>query len=96
MAKIKQVPEDFVVKEITAIKPDTGDYSYFWLKKRNFTTLDAIFEIAQILRVPKKNFGFAGSKVAAARPRAPSGHCGQSVASSRRGEGPMTGVKSES
>ncbi len=63
MYKIKQVPEDFIVKEISNIRTsDKGDYSYFILKKRDYTTLKAIKIISDKLRKPIKHFGFAGNK----------------------------------
>lgn len=63
MYKIKQIPEDFIVKEITNVKPQNkGHYSYFLLKKKDYTTLKAIEQIARRLRLPTKYFGFAGSK----------------------------------
>ena len=38
MYKIKQIPEDFVVKEIKKLKfKDKGSYSYYLLKKRDYT-----------------------------------------------------------
>jgi len=61
--KIKQVPEDFVVNEL--IKPKTsksGDYTYFWLTKKNWTTLRAIVEVASRSHVSFKRFKFAGTK----------------------------------
>jgi len=63
MYTIKQTPEDFFVKEISNVKVDeTGDYSYFVLKKKNYTTLRAAQQIARILGVRLKDLGFAGSK----------------------------------
>jgi len=63
MYQIKQVPEDFVVKEISKIKfLDKGSYVCFRLIKKNWNTLDVVKEISRRLRVPVKNIGFAGSK----------------------------------
>ncbi|MFC1728353.1 tRNA pseudouridine(13) synthase TruD [Nanoarchaeota archaeon] len=63
MYKIKQTPEDFLVREISRIKPsEEGRYVYFILKKRNYTTQRAIKHIANALHVPEKRFGFAGNK----------------------------------
>ena len=63
MYKIKQIPEDFIVKEINSISPlDSGDYSYCLLKKTNYPTVRAIGHIAQALRIKPKNIGFAGNK----------------------------------
>ena len=63
MYKIKQIPEDFIVKEINSLQfSENGDYSYFLLKKRNYNTLKAIYQIAKKLNIKEKNIGFAGNK----------------------------------
>lgn len=61
--KIKQIPEDFIVTEMIKLKKSkSGDYTYFWLTKRNWTTLRAIVEIASKSHVSFKRFKFAGTK----------------------------------
>lgn len=63
MYKIKQIPEDFRVKEISIIKPiKQGKFTYFILKKTNYTTHRAVKAIANALHVEEKRFGFAGNK----------------------------------
>ncbi len=63
MYRIKQQAEDFIVKEITNIKPkDNGKYTYFILKKKDYTTEKAIQKIADYFRLPRKRFGYAGNK----------------------------------
>ena len=64
MYKIKQIPEDFIVKEINSLKfNDNGNYSYFLLKKRNYNTLRAIKIISEKLKISKKNSkNFSGHK----------------------------------
>lgn len=63
MHQIKQLPEDFVVKETSNVEVKTeGKYLYFELKKKNWNTLDAVKEISKRLKIPIKNIGFAGSK----------------------------------
>jgi tRNA pseudouridine13 synthase len=63
MYKLKQVPEDFFVKELSKAEFDEeGEYSYFTLVKRNYTTIGALQRIARKLKVPLKRFGFAGNK----------------------------------
>ena len=63
MYLIKEKPEDFVVKEIRKLNVDeTGKYSYYLIKKRNYTTLEAIQRIADKLNVNAKKIGFAGTK----------------------------------
>ena len=63
MYKIKQLPEDFIVREISSVNTEeNGFYSYFLLKKINHTTIGALEILSQKLDVPLKNFGFAGNK----------------------------------
>lgn len=63
MYKLKQIPEDFVVEEISNVKiKDSGRYADFKLKKINRNTLDVVKELAKQLRIKEKNIGFAGSK----------------------------------
>jgi len=60
---IKQIPEDFLVWEIPKIKKEEeGDYAYFWLRKRDYNTIDAVRVISEKLKLPLRNFGFAGTK----------------------------------
>lgn len=60
---IKQIPEDFLVWEIPRIKKEKeGDYAYFWLRKRDYNTIDAVKMISEKLKLPMKNIGFAGTK----------------------------------
>ena len=67
MYAIKQIPEDFMVWEIPDHKLDEeGYYAYFWLRKKNYTTLRAVKEMAIKLHIPLKNIGFAGNKDKAA------------------------------
>src|SRR3989338_4453907 len=63
MYQIKQIPEDFIVRETSDTKfKDSGEYSYFLLKKKNYNTLSAIQKIADALKINAKNIGFAGNK----------------------------------
>lgn len=60
---IKQQAEDFIVREISTVKLEpTGKYSYFWMKKKNYNTLQAVQRIAEMLRIPIKKIGYAGNK----------------------------------
>jgi len=60
---IKQIPEDFIVKERSTVKPQkNGRFTYFILEKKNLNTLDAIQLIARKLKIPLKKFSFAGNK----------------------------------
>ncbi len=61
--KLKQLPEDFIVKELSTVEPGKdGNYTYFVLKKRNWTTLQAMQMVAAGLRCPLKWLGCAGNK----------------------------------
>ncbi len=62
MYKIKQVPEDFIVREISNLNTDEGQYSYFMLKKTNYTTEMAVSTIAEYLKKSRKDIGYAGAK----------------------------------
>lgn len=63
MYKIKQLPEDFFVKEVSNVKiKSTGRYSYFLLRKKDLTTEEAAQKIADFFRIPRKRFGYAGNK----------------------------------
>lgn len=60
---LKQLPEDFLVTEISILPLEkAGNYSYYRLIKKNWNTLDAIQRIANILGIKEKELGFAGSK----------------------------------
>ncbi|MFH1592752.1 MAG: tRNA pseudouridine(13) synthase TruD [Candidatus Woesearchaeota archaeon] len=62
MVTIKKVPSDFKVKELINLAYSPGRYSYFLLFKRNYDTIKAIELISKKLKIPLKNFGFAGNK----------------------------------
>jgi tRNA pseudouridine13 synthase len=61
--KLKQVPEDFVVRELNI--PNfrrKGQYSYFILRKKNWTTDRAIRKLASVLKKNSKAFSYSGMK----------------------------------
>ena len=62
--KIKQEAEDFVVEEVISLPElkEGGEYTYFWLTKRNWTTVRAIQQISKKCGVSIKRFKFAGTK----------------------------------
>ena len=60
--KIKQIPEDFIVRERIKLDFSNGKYSYFKLNKKRWNTLDAVKEIANRLGMGIDRFGFAGNK----------------------------------
>ncbi len=62
MYKLKQIPQDFIVIEKTNVKFQKGNYHYFELKKTNLTTNQSISKVADILKIPLKSIGYAGTK----------------------------------
>ncbi|MAF99326.1 MAG: hypothetical protein CMH61_01820 [Nanoarchaeota archaeon] len=61
--KIKTVPQDFIVNEVSNVEvKDKGRFLYFLLKKENWNTLDVVRKLSSALHVPQKSIGFAGSK----------------------------------
>ena len=56
-------PEDFIVQELPLYEPaGTGTHTYFAIRKRNLSTLEAINRIARELQMPSRDFGYAGLK----------------------------------
>ncbi len=56
-------PEDFIVEELPLYQPSGhGTHTYFAIRKRNLTTLEAINRIARELQVKASNIGYAGLK----------------------------------
>jgi len=67
MYKIKQLPLDFCVKEVSDFQLDgSGDYSYYTLEKTNCDMFRAISVVARALRVDQKHINYAGIKDKAA------------------------------
>ncbi len=63
MYTVKQIPEDFYVREVMDLDlKKKGTYTYFTLKKRNWNTFDALKEISKRLNVGIKRFGYGGNK----------------------------------
>ncbi len=61
--KLKQIPEDFIVKEIADYNlGKKGKYAYFVLRKKNWTTLNAVQKIAEFLWKNPKIFNTSGMK----------------------------------
>ncbi len=60
---IRCSPEDFQVEEIPAYSPDGGDgHLFLTLRKRGWTTEDALRVVARQLGVPRPEIGVAGQK----------------------------------
>lgn len=67
MYKLKQVPEDFKVKEKLKLElQEKGTYAYYQLHKKNYTTSKAIETIAKKLNIKLKLINSAGLKDKAA------------------------------
>lgn len=61
--KIKQNPEDFIVKEIPLYNPmNIGNHAYFFLKKNSYSTPDLIEIIKKELKIKDTEIGCAGLK----------------------------------
>lgn len=56
-------PDDFIVEELPLYEPTRdGVHTFFAIRKRNLSTLEAINQIARALHVNSKDFGYAGLK----------------------------------
>src|SRR3989304_8708194 len=63
MAILKHLPEDFIVDEMSTVKPkESGRFIYLRMKKRGLNTIDALKRIAVQLGLPTTRFCFAGLK----------------------------------
>lgn len=61
--KLKQVPEDFLVREVMGLEPGKeGRFGYYKLWKRGWSTQSACFRVARALKVNPKVVNFAGNK----------------------------------
>jgi len=60
---IKEMAEDFVVKEIPLYLPcGEGEHAYVEIEKSGVTTLDAIRRVARSLGISERDIGYAGLK----------------------------------
>ena len=58
-----KAPEDFIVEELPLYEPTrTGTHTFFAMRKRNLSTLEAIHRIARDLQVRTEQLGYAGLK----------------------------------
>jgi tRNA pseudouridine13 synthase len=60
--KLKSVPEDFQVEEVTERRPGVGRLAFYRLSKRNLGTLEAIEVLARQLHRAQHEFSFGGLK----------------------------------
>ena len=59
----KESDADFVVREIPLYEPcGSGEHVYARIEKQGLTTLEAIRRLAQALKVPERDIGYAGMK----------------------------------
>lgn len=60
--KLRRLPEDFRVEELTSATADGGPFALYRLSKRSLTTMEAIDRLAVTLRVPKSRVAYGGLK----------------------------------
>lgn len=60
--KIKQLPEDFVVEELTDVVPAAGPFALYRLEKRGWTTHDAILAIRRRWQLDANRVSYGGLK----------------------------------
>jgi tRNA pseudouridine13 synthase len=61
--KLKQIPEDFRVEETTTVVPgDSGPFAFYLLKKKNWTTPDALNIIRRRWQTPYNRLSYGGLK----------------------------------
>ena len=66
-ARLRAAPEDFVVEELTAVRPEgRGEHLLVRVRKRGITTREAARRLACALGVPPREVGWAGLKDAEA------------------------------
>lgn len=67
---LREDPDDFFVEEIPLYAPcGEGEHLYVTVEKRGITTFDLLHRLAQALRVPEREIGYAGLKDARATTR---------------------------
>lgn len=60
---IKERLEDFIVEEVPLYTPcDQGEHTYFEVEKTDLSTPEALERLSRFLRVPVREFGYAGLK----------------------------------
>ncbi|MFG0336088.1 MAG: tRNA pseudouridine(13) synthase TruD, partial [Maioricimonas sp. JB049] len=61
--KLKQVPEDFLVDELTGRRPSgSGTFALYRLTKQSLGTPEAIDRIARAWKIPRRQFSWGGLK----------------------------------
>lgn len=60
--KLKRLPEDFQVEELTSFSPQGGSFAFYTLTKRSLGTPEAVDAVARAWNVPRRNIGYGGLK----------------------------------
>lgn len=60
--KIKQRPEDFVVRELNRIRIEPGPFALYRLEKWDIGTIEAVRNVAQKWKIPRREISFGGLK----------------------------------
>jgi tRNA pseudouridine13 synthase len=60
--KIKRLPEDFQVEELTTFPSNGGSYALYRLKKRSIGTPEAIDEVVRRWKIPRHRISYGGLK----------------------------------
>ena len=60
--KLKRLPEDFQVEELTQFAADGGSFAFYRLTKQSIGTPEAIEAIARRLHVPRQRISYGGLK----------------------------------
>lgn len=61
--KLKQLPEDFQVEELTAVVPaGEGPFAFYRLHKRGWTTLDALQALRRRWKIDRRRLSYGGLK----------------------------------
>jgi tRNA pseudouridine13 synthase len=60
--KLKSLPEDFRVEELTSVRPSRGPFALYRLEKKGIGTPEAISAILQDWNLPRKSISYGGLK----------------------------------
>ncbi|QEL17879.1 tRNA pseudouridine(13) synthase TruD [Limnoglobus roseus] len=60
--KIKQLPEDFIVEEVTSVTPSGGPFAYYRLDKIGWTTPDALNAVRRRWDIDGRRLSYGGLK----------------------------------
>lgn len=60
--KLKQLPDDFFVEEVTSVRPGVGVFAWYALEKRGWTTPEALGVIRRRWRIDHRRLSYGGLK----------------------------------